>query len=189
MIISASRRTDIPAYYSDWFLNRIKERYVCVRNPTNIHQISNINLDQNIVDCIVFWSKNPKPMLNKLQHVYPYAYYFQFPLNPYDKDIEVNLPIKKEIIETFKKLSDLIGPQKMAGRYDRIFSTQQYTLSYHIDKFHEFAGQSKTHKEKVMFNLIHLYKKNTENINSVGVMKSSNQEKKPTAHKQVFIQK
>ena len=94
MIISASRRTDIPACYSDWFLNRINERYVCVRNPMNIHQISKINLDPDVVDCIVFWSKNPKPMINKLQFIKEYAYYFQFTVNPYDKDIETNLPCK-----------------------------------------------------------------------------------------------
>jgi hypothetical protein len=82
MIISASRRTDIPAYYSEWMLNRIKEKYVCVRNPMNIYQVSKVYIDPSVVDCIVFWSKNPQPMLDKLQLFNDYPYYFQFTLNP-----------------------------------------------------------------------------------------------------------
>ena len=61
MIISASRRTDIPNYYSEWFFNRIKEGYVLVRNPMNISQVSKISLSPDVVDGIVFWTKNPLP--------------------------------------------------------------------------------------------------------------------------------
>ena len=66
MILSASRRTDIPCYYSEWFCNRIKEGFYYVRNPMNAHQISKISLSPELVDCIVFWTKNPIPMLNRL---------------------------------------------------------------------------------------------------------------------------
>ena len=166
MIISASRRTDIPAYYSDWMLNRIKERYVYVRNPMNIHQVSKVNLDPDVVDCIVFWSKNPKPMLDKLRHFTNYAYYFQFTLNPYGNDIETKLPLKKEIIDTFKKLSDLIGPQKVIWRYDPILINDHYSIDYHIEKFKELAYQLKGYAEKVTFSYIDFYKKITENIKS-----------------------
>jgi len=87
MIISASRRTDIPAYYSEWFFNRLREKFVYVRNPIN-HQVSKINLNPELVDCIVLWSKNPKPMIDKLQSnstpLLDYCYYFQFTLNPYE---------------------------------------------------------------------------------------------------------
>lgn len=78
MIISASRRTDIPAYYSEWFFNRLKEGYVCVRNPMNIHQISRISLRPAVVDGIVFWTKNPLPMLDRLDELKEYTYYFQY---------------------------------------------------------------------------------------------------------------
>jgi hypothetical protein len=164
MIISASRRTDIPAYYSDWLLNRIKERYVYVRNPLNIHQISKINLSPDVVDCIVFWSKNPRPLLDKLQILNEYAYYFQFTLNPYDKDIEVQLPCKYEILETFKKLSDMISPSKIIWRYDPVLLNKKYTISFHIDKFSEYAMKLKGYTEKVTFSFIDFYKKITENI-------------------------
>lgn len=110
MIISASRRTDIPTYYSEWFLNRIKEGYVCVRNPMNIHQISRIDLSPDVVDGIVFWTKNPIPMIDRLSELENYVYYFQFTLNAYGKDIEHNVPSKNDfIIPAFQKLSSLIG--------------------------------------------------------------------------------
>jgi hypothetical protein len=177
MIISASRRTDIPAYYSDWFLNRIHERYVCVRNPMNIHQVSKINLNPDIVDCIVFWSKNPKPMLDKLQCLKEYAYYFQFTLNPYDRDIETNIPDKNEILDTFKELSDIIGPQKVIWRYDPILLNEKYTIQYHIDKFYQFAGELKGHTEKATFSFIDFYKQIKENIKFAGMGEITYEEK------------
>ena len=76
MIISASRRTDIPTYYSEWFFNRLHEGYVLVRNPMNIHQVSKITLNPDVVDGIVFWTKNPTPMLDKLDQLNDYTYYF-----------------------------------------------------------------------------------------------------------------
>ena len=177
MIISASRRTDIPAYYSEWFLNRIKERFVYVRNPMNMHQISKICLNPDIIDCIVFWSKNPKPMLSHLKSFKGYIYYFQFTLNPYKKDIEKSLPSKNEIIETFKVLSSIIGLQKVIWRYDPILLNDTYTISYHIDKFGEFANTLKGYTEKVTFSFIDFYKKITENIKLLEVIEISTEEK------------
>ena len=83
MIISASRRTDIPSFYSDWMFNRLKEGYVCVRNPMNIHQISQISLSPDVVDGIVFWTKNPTPMLERIHELDKDTYYCQFTLNSY----------------------------------------------------------------------------------------------------------
>ncbi|MDR2446499.1 MAG: DUF1848 domain-containing protein [Treponema sp.] len=177
MIISASRRTDIPAYYSDWLLARIKERYVYVRNPMNIHQISKINLEPDVVDCIVFWSKNPKPMLDKLKFIKEYPYYFQFTLNPYGGDIETRLPYKDETLETFMRLSDTIGPQKVIWRYDPVLLNETYTISYHSDKFYEFAGKLKGYTEKVTFSFIDFYKKIAENIKLAGICEITNEEK------------
>ena len=95
MIISASRRTDIPTYYSEWLLNRVKAGYVYVRNPMNAHQISRIGLSPEVIDGIVFWTKNPIPMLDKLGALRDYMYYFQFTLNSYGTDVERKHPQQK----------------------------------------------------------------------------------------------
>ena len=105
MIISASRRTDIPTYYSEWFMNRIREGYALARNPMNAHQVSHINLSPEVVDGIVFWTKNPAPMLDKLPQLKDYMYYFQFTLNAYEQDVEAGVPLKhKYIVPTFQRL-------------------------------------------------------------------------------------
>ena len=92
MIISASRRTDIPAFYWEWFQKRLQEQYVLVRNPLNLHQVSRISLRPEVVDGLVFWTKNPEPMLKQLSVLDAYAYYFQFTLNAYAADVEAALP-------------------------------------------------------------------------------------------------
>jgi len=180
MIISASRRTDIPAYYSEWFFNRLKEKFVRVRNPFN-RQVSEINLSVELVDCIVFWSKNPKPMIDKLQSnstpLKDYCYYFQFTLNPYEPDVEARLPPKTEIIDTFKRLSDIIGPQKVIWRYDPILVNSKYSMAYHIDEFGKLAGSLNGHTEKVTFSFIDFYKKIAENIKLLEVTEISIEEK------------
>ena len=177
MIISASRRTDIPAYYSEWMLGRIKERVVHVRNPINKHQVREISLEPDVIDCIVFWSKNPKPMLEKLESLSGYSYYFQFTLNPYDNDIERNLPPKEEIIESFKRLSDKIGPQRVIWRYDPVLLNPRYSITYHIDKFSAFASRLKGFTEKVIFSYMDFYKKIAENIKAHGITEITTEEK------------
>ncbi|WP_462431289.1 DUF1848 domain-containing protein [Bacteroides nordii] len=157
MIISASRRTDIPAFYSDWFFYRIKERYVLVPNPYNSKMISRISLDPAVVDCIVFWSKNPAPMLEKLDKLKEYNYYFQFTLNPYGPEIENHLPIISKRIDTFKRLSDRIGKEKVIWRYDPVLTNETYTPGFHKEKFAEIAYELKEHTEKCMLGFIDHY--------------------------------
>ena len=126
MILSVSRRTDIPNYYSEWFYNRIKEGFLYVRNPMNAHQISEIKITPDVVDCIVFWTKNPLPMMKRLNEIKDYNYYFQFTLTGYGNDVEVNLPNKKtKMIPVFQELSEKIGKQKVIWRYDPIFFSDE----------------------------------------------------------------
>ena len=164
MIISASRRTDIPAFYSDWFFNRIEEQFVLVRNPMNNSQIRKIALDPNNVECFVFWSKNPKPMLPVLEKLNNYHYYFQFTLNPYEQDIETNLPDKTERIDTFKKLSDKLGAHRVIWRYDPVLVNSKYTILYHTENFGKLANMLKGYTEKVTFSFIDFYSKIKQNI-------------------------
>ncbi len=168
MILSASRRTDIPNYYSEWFINRIKEGFVFVRNPMNAHQISKIDISPEVVDCIVFWTKNPEPMIDKLDELKDYKYYFQFTLTGYGMDIERNVPHKKDMmIPIFKKLSEKIGKEKIIWRYDPIIFTNKYTQKYHIRAFEQIAGLLKGYTQKCVISFVDTYTKNKKNINSL----------------------
>ena len=164
MIISASRRTDIPAFFSEWIINRLKEQYAYVRNPMNIHQVSKINLSPDVVDCIVFWSKNPKPIINKLNALKDYMYYFQFTLNAYDKDFEENLPTLSTRIDTFQTLSNYIGKERVIWRYDPIIINEKYSIDWHIERFKYLTEQLCLYTEKVTISFIDLYTKISHNI-------------------------
>lgn len=165
MIISASRRTDIPTYYSDWFINRVKAGYVYVRNPMNANQISQISLSPEVVDGIVFWTKNPIPMLDKLEALKDYMYYFQFTLNSYGTDVERNIPNKsKVIVPAFQRLSDLIGPDRVIWRYDPIFLSQTYTVDYHIRYFEELAKRLSPYTKKCTISFLDFYRNTEKNI-------------------------
>lgn len=166
MIISASRRTDIPNYYSEWFYNRIKEGFLYVRNPMNAHQISEIKITPEIVDCIVFWTKNPLPMMSRLDELKDYPYYFQFTLTGYGKDVEANLPNKKtEMIPVFQKLAKKIGKEKVIWRYDPIFFSDRYTKEYHLKAFQSIAEALRGYTEKCVISFVDIYPKNKTNMN------------------------
>lgn len=173
MILSVSRRTDIPAFYSDWFYNRIKEGFVYVRNPMSIHNISKVSLDVDIVDCIVFWTKNPKPMIKRLNEINQYNYYFQFSINPYDQNLEVQVPQKKFIIETFKSLSDRIGSNRMIWRYDPIILTQKIDIAYHIKYFESLAKRLNGYTERCVISFVDNYKKTERNLTNTQIKKFS----------------
>jgi len=161
MILSVSRRTDIPNYYSEWFFNRIKAGFVYVRNPMNPHQVSKVAITPEVVDCIVFWTKNPWPMLNRLDELADYAYYFQFTLTGYGKDVERNVPHKKEnMIPIFQELSRKIGAQKVIWRYDPIIFTNKYTPEYHLNAFEQIATALNGYTEKCVISFVDLYAKN-----------------------------
>ncbi|HAK75122.1 MAG TPA: hypothetical protein DCP36_19100, partial [Sporomusaceae bacterium] len=130
MIISASRRTDIPAFYAEWFINRLKQGSFLVKNPYNGNSISRIVFTRESIDCIVFWTKNAEPMLSKLKTIdaMGYPYYFQFTITPYDTNIEKNLPVKSAIVDTFKRLSATIGRERIVWRYDPIIINQELSV-------------------------------------------------------------
>lgn len=171
MIISASRRTDIPSYYADWFYNRIKEGYVCVRNPMNVHQISRISLSPDVIDGIVFWTKNPRPMMDRLDLLRDYMYYFQFTINSYGQDIEANIPSKNDIIiPTFRELSDMIGSERVIWRYDPILLTEKYSIDYHIRYFEEIAKRLSGYTEKCIISFVDLYRNTKSNTKDLGLL-------------------
>ncbi len=165
MIISASRRTDIPSYYSEWLFNRLREEYVLVRNPMNIHQIGRIDLSPSVVDGLVLWTKNPIPMLQRLSELEKYNYYFQFTLNVYGKDVEPNIPSKKEtIIPAFIELSKTVGRDRVIWRYDPIFLNEHYTMEYHCTYFQKLVALLSEYTEKCTVSFIDLYRNTARNV-------------------------
>jgi hypothetical protein len=177
MVISASRRTDVPAFYSEWFMKRVREGFVCVRNPFNANQISKIELSPDVVDCIVFWSKNPKNIMKHLSELddLGYKYYFQFSLTPYGNEIEKGLVVKKglstekeikeklhcksEIIETFKELSKKIGKEKVIWRYDPILMGGEIDINWHIEEFTKLVKELKNYTKTVVISFLDEYAK------------------------------
>lgn len=160
MIISASRRTDIPSFYGKWFINRLKEGYVLIQNPYNTKRYSKALLTRDNVDCIVFWTKNPIPFFKYLNEVdrMGYPYYFQFTLTPYGKDIEKNLPSKKILIDTFISLSKHIGSHRIVWRYDPIIIDDKFNISYHINAFEKMATLLKNYTNRCIISFIDSYK-------------------------------
>ncbi len=161
MIISASRRTDIPAFYSEWFMNRLKDGYVLARNPMNHAQVSKIELSPETVDCIVFWTKDAKNIMDKLclMDELGYPYYFQFTLTPYGKDIELYLRDKEEIISTFIELSQKIGIHKVLWRYDPIILNTDLTVEYHLERFENLCGRLSGHTRICTISFVDMYGK------------------------------
>lgn len=160
MILSVSRRTDVPAFYSDWFFNRVRDGFLYVRNPLNAHQISRINLSPEVVDCIVFWSKNPTPMLGRLDELDAYSYYFQYTITGYGTDIEPSLPDKREVlIPTFRRLSEQIGKERVIWRYDPIALNERYSLEYHERAFRQISDSLAGYTERAVISFVDLYAK------------------------------
>lgn len=167
MIISASRRTDIPALYSDWFINRLNSGFLYVKNPMNRMQVTRLILSPDTIDCIVFWTKNPAAMLDKLKLLKNYPYYFQFTVTPYNSSIETGLPPRKKIIETFIMLSDIIGPERIIWRYDPVFFTPGFDRTVHLHSFEYLAKKLSGHTGTCMFSYLTVYNKCKRNMRHI----------------------
>ncbi len=169
MILSVSRRTDIPAFFSEWFFNRVKAGEVYVPGPRNEHVISRFDITPDVTDCIVFWSKNPRPMLDRLGELKDYHYFFQFTLNAYDRDIEPFVPPLEERIDTFVRLSDMIGKERVIWRYDPILLNDRYTADWHLGAISYIAERLRGRTEKCEFSFVDVYRnKNLSKLIGVG---------------------
>jgi hypothetical protein len=161
IIISASRRTDIPAFYSEWFMNRIREGHFVKVNPYNPNQRKNVSLLPKDVEVIVFWTKNPMPLMQHLPVLDEagYRYYFHFTLNSYPDVFEPRVPSLKSRIDIFKQLSDKIGSDKVVWRYDPIIISRLTPLEYHLDHFGKLAGELSGFTSRVVISFVVLYSK------------------------------
>ena len=155
MVLNVSGRTDIVAFYSDWFIERYKEGYIDVRNPFYPKLISRIYFKN--VDLILFCTKNPIPILDKLKYI-DKPILFHVTLTPYKKDIEPNVLPKGIIIEAIKKLSKVIGIDNLTIRYDPIFISDKYNLDYHIKAFDKLCSLLNGYVNKIIVSFIDDYK-------------------------------
>ena len=183
MILSVSRRTDIPNYYSEWLVRRFRAGFLCVRNPMDHHQVSRINLSPEVIDCIVFWTKNPAPMLPYLDEYRRYMYYFQFTLTGYGKDIEPGLPDKRRIlIPAFCELADRIGRDRVIWRYDPIFLSDHYTLDYHVKAFTRIAEALAGRTRRVVISFLDDYEKTKRNMKGINIQGLTKEKIRRLAH-------
>lgn len=162
MILFASGRTDIPAFYSNWFINRVKAGFVDVRNPFNQKLVSRIYFSD--VDLIMFCSKNPLPMINKLD-ILKVPVLFHVTITSYGKDVEPNIPDKRLIIEGVKKLSLVLGIDNVVVRYDPIFLSDKYNVDYHIKAFDKLCKNLNGYVNKIIVSFMDEYKNVRSNKN------------------------
>ncbi len=164
MIVNTGMRTDIPAFYSKWFMNRIKEGYVLVRNPYNPSSVTRYNLNPEVVDLIAFGTKNPKPMLDYLEELKNFHQFWFVTITPYGKDIEPNVPDKERVMDAFKQLSDKIGADCTVWRYDPILITEKYSIDFHIKAFERMAHSLAGYTHTCIISFIDIYKKVVKNF-------------------------
>ena len=162
MILNVSGRTDILAFYSEWFMNRLNAGFIDVRNPFNPKLISRIYLDD--VDLIFFCTKNPIPIVNKIKDIKKKVY-FHVTLTPYKEDIEPNVPSKKDIISAIKKISNIVGKDNIVIRYDPVFLSDKYNIDYHIKAFDKICTLLDGYVKKILISFIDEYKNVKRNIN------------------------
>jgi len=161
LIISASRRTDVPAFYARWFINRIRAGYCTVPNPFNRKQVSHVSLRPEDVEIIVFWTRNPLPLIPYLKELdkLGYRYYFQYTLMNNPRLIDTNTPALMSALETFQKLSNRIGPEKIIWRYDPVIISNNTGMEFHISTYKKIAESLKGHTQRSVISLLDIYPK------------------------------
>lgn len=167
MILHTGLRTDIPAFYSEWFLRRLKDGYVLVRNPYHPEQVTRYTLSPEVVDLIGFCTKDPRPMLPHLSMLQDYGQYWYVTITPYGRDIEPNVPPAEEVITAFRALSQQVGPHRIGWRYDPILLHGEWTLERHIAAFTRMAEALEGATATCVISFIDLYAKVRRNFPDV----------------------
>jgi len=184
MILSVSRRTDIPAFYGEWFMNRVRAGDVYVRNPFNCHQVSRIDIKPEIVECIVFWTKNPAPLLphlDEIDRLYHSGFYFQYTVNGYGRELEPHVPALEKRIEVLQTISRRYGKEHVVWRYDPILLSEEYTIQWHIHTFEEIFRQVRDYTDTCVISFVDLYQKTKNNTKDLGIRELKAEEKEQLA--------
>ena len=161
MIISASRRTDIPAFSAEWMVRRLKEGYCTVANPYNRNQVTTISLKPEDVDAIVFWTRNPRPLMPYLDELDSrgYRYYFQFTILGYTREIDAKSPAATTAVEAFRELAERVGPRRVIWRYDPIVFTGMTPPAFHQENVQRLAESLRGHTRRVVVSIVDMYRK------------------------------
>ena len=165
MILQTGMRTDIPAFYSQWFANRLNEGYVLTRNPYNPMRVTRYNLDPSVVDLITFCSKNPGPMLKYMDLLTPYrGTYWFVTITAYGRDFEPNVPEIDKVIMEFQEIFRIVGIDSMGWRYDPIFLNDEYTVERHLETYAYIASALEGYTKTSVISFIDLYQKVRKNF-------------------------
>lgn len=169
MIISASRRTDIPAFYARWLMNRIRAGYCIVSNPFKARQLFEVSLKPADVDAIVFWTRNAHPLLPHLAELDErgFNYYFQYTINGYGRSLEPCAPALNETVSAFRSLAERVGPARVIWRYDPIILGNRTPPDYHRQRFEELAGMLDGATERVMVSVATFYRKTRRRLTAL----------------------
>ena len=161
MIISASRRTDIPAFYSEWLIHRLREGYCTVPNPFNRNQITHVSLRPEDVDAIVFWTRNPRPLMPYLDELDSrgYRYYFQFTILGYPREIDPQSPAATTAVRTLCELAERLGSSRVIWRYDPIVFTGLTPPAFHHDNYQRLAESLRGHTRRSVISIVDMYRK------------------------------
>lgn len=169
MIISASRRTDIPAFYAEWMANRIRAGFCTVPNPFNRHQVSRISLRPEDVDVIVFWTRNPRPLMSHLGELdnRGLRYYFQFTILGYPRELDPKSPSVAASVDIFKALSDRLGACRVIWRYDPLIFTSLTTAEFHSDNYSRLAEGLRGSTRRSVISVVDMYRKAERRLRSL----------------------
>lgn len=161
MIISASRRTDIAAFYSRWFMNRVRAGYCTVPNPVNLNQVSRVSLRPEDVDVIVFWTRNAAPLLQHLPELdrRGFRYYFLYTLMDNRGGIDGSSPPPGVAIRAMRRLAEVVSPDRLIWRYDPILFTGQMDAAYHAAAFSRLAAELTGSTRRCMVSIVRRYAK------------------------------
>jgi len=166
MIVSASRRTDIPAFYGDWLFERIRQGYALVRNPFNSRLVYRVPISAERTRCIVFWTKNPGSLIGRIEELESFGipFYFLFTITGYGPELERNLPDKAELLRSFLSLSRRLGPDRVVWRYDPILFTSTYTPAEHLRLFGALAQRLSGFTGRCILSYLTMYNKCRRNL-------------------------
>ncbi len=165
MILNTGGRTDTVQYYTEWLLRRFEEGYVLSRNPLFPNKVTRYELTPDKVDCVVFCSKDYKPILPRLHEITDrFHTYFHYTITAYGKEIEPGVPSVEESIRTLKELSAQVGRERIAWRYDPVLLTDTYTIEHHLETFEKMAEEIAPHIDRCIFSFVEMYRKLETNM-------------------------